>query len=253
MQGWILLHRKFLSNFLWTENRTFSKAEAWIDILFEVRFCEEQDEVMIKNAFITCDRGQSLNSLETWAKRWNWSKSATRRFLLLLKRQKMVLIENVKKTTRLTVCNYETYQSLRIADEPQLKHKRNAVEPQVKPEERRVKKEKKEKKTTPLPPKLDTPEFKKAWGEWTRHRTEIKKKLTPSTKARQLKMLAKYPPSTAIAMIEQSICGGWTGLFELKDNYANGKTTQTGQRQPQGQIDFSKQTSAYGYSASNEE
>jgi len=228
MQGWILLHRKFLSNFLWTENRTFSKAEAWIDILFEVRFCEEQDEVMIKNAFITCDRGQSLNSLETWAKRWNWSKSATRRFLLLLKRQKMVLIENVKKTTRLTVCNYETYQSLRIADEPQLKHKRNAVEPQVKPEERRVKKEKKEKKTTPLPPELDTLEFQKTWREWIQFRIEKKAKLTPSTIKSQLKKLAKLPVETAIAMLEQSISNGWQGIFTVKDE----NLTQTPAEQP---------------------
>ncbi len=141
MDGWILLHRKFLSNFLWTENRTFSKAEAWIDILFQVRFLEEQDKVMIKNALITCDRGQSLNSLDTWATRWNWTKSATRRFLHLLKGDKMILIENVKKTTRLTVCNYETYQLPRIAVETQVKRKRNAGETQVKPEERKVKNE----------------------------------------------------------------------------------------------------------------
>jgi len=224
MLGWILLHRKFLSNFLWTENRIFSKTEAWVDILFQVRYHAETDKVMIKNTLIDCKRGQSLNSLDTWGKRWGWSKSATRRFLQLLKREGMITIENVKKTTRLSVCNYETYQNPRIAVEPQVKRKRNAVEPQVKPEERKGKKAKKEKNTTPLPPELDTPEFLKAWEEWNQHRSEIKKKLTPSTKARQLKMLAKYPPATAAAMIEQSICGGWTGLFELKDNCSKGKT-----------------------------
>lgn len=233
MQGWILLHRKFLSNFLWTENRTYSKAEAWIDILFQVRFHEDQHKAMIKGALIACDRGQSLNSLDTWASRWNWSKSATRRFLLLLKREGMILIENVKKTTRLTVCNYETYQTLRIADEPQVKRKRNAGEPQAEPEERRVKKgikEKKEKKTTQVtfPKELDTPEFHKAWKAWTQHRKELKKTLTPSTMKMQLKKLARLPVSTAMAMLEQSIQNGWTGIFTVKENdYGNGQTTKT--------------------------
>jgi len=128
MQGWISLHRKIQENDLWKEPRVFSRAEAWIDILMEVQHDEKQSETMIKNVIITCDRGQSIKSIQTWAERWTWSVSMTRRFLHLLKREKMVLIENLRKTTRLTVCNYTTYQQKRISNESHLNLKRISLE-----------------------------------------------------------------------------------------------------------------------------
>lgn len=69
-------------------------------------------------------------------------------------------------------------------------------------------------KENPLPPLLDTPEFREAWQSWIVHRSEIKKKLTPSSAARQLKMLAKIGLTRAIACIEHTIEKGWTGLRE---------------------------------------
>ena len=131
MQGWISLHRKFQDNPLWKESRTFSKAEAWIDILMEVRHDEKQDKIMIKNTLITCGRGQSIKSIQTWAERWNWSVSAVRRFMHFLKREGMVTIENLRKTTRLTVCNYSTYQQRRISSESQVNLKRISLESQL--------------------------------------------------------------------------------------------------------------------------
>jgi len=59
----------------------------------------------------------------------------------------------------------------------------------------------------------DSDEFKEAWGEWTEHRREIRKKLTPSTTKKQLAMLAELGPDAAVESIGQSIRNGWTGLF----------------------------------------
>ena len=131
MSGWISLHRKIQDNKLWKEPRVFSKAEAWIDILMEVQHSEKRNEIVIKNTTITCDRGQSIKSIQTWAERWTWSKSAVQRFLKWLKREKMITLENLKKTTRLSVCKYETYQKKRIASESQVNRKRIASESQV--------------------------------------------------------------------------------------------------------------------------
>ena len=44
-------------------------------------------------------------------------------------------------------------------------------------------------KETVFPPELNKPDFLRAWNEWTQHRIEIKKKLTPSTARKQLKLL----------------------------------------------------------------
>lgn len=130
-KGWISLHRKILENPLFTERREFSKFEAWIDILLNVN--HKEADVIIKNEVIKCGRGQSLLSYESWGKRWNWSKSRVSRYLNFIQDMNMIRIENVKKTTRLTVCNYDSYQDSRNTGETQAKRKRNANETQVKP------------------------------------------------------------------------------------------------------------------------
>lgn len=124
LTGWIAVHRKIQGNFLWKKRRVFSKAEAWLDILMEVRHDEKQDKVMLGNVIVTCDRGQSIKSIETWAKRWTWTRSAVQRFLKLLKQEKMIKTENLVKTIRITVCNYETYQNKRIGPESDLNRTR---------------------------------------------------------------------------------------------------------------------------------
>jgi hypothetical protein len=73
--------------------------------------------------------------------------------------------------------------------------------------------------------KLNTPEFMAAWKEWLSYRQESKHKLTERTAVKQLEMLESYEPMIAVAMLNQSILNGWTGIFELKKN-GNGKVTQ---------------------------
>ena len=53
--------------------------------------------------------------------------------------------------------------------------------------------------------------------EWMKYRTEIRKTLKPRTAKSQIKFLKDRPPAEAVAIIEQSIMNGWTGLFELKN------------------------------------
>ena len=129
--GFIPLWRKFQNDPLWKERRKFSKAEAWIDILWEVRHDQKPIEIIIKNTVFVCKRGESLYSLGTWANRWNWSISATRRFLDLLKKVKKIDTQSEQQTTRLIVCNYEKYNYIRNVNEQQMKSKRKVNEKQV--------------------------------------------------------------------------------------------------------------------------
>ena len=129
-KGYIALYRKIQDNKLWKKKRVFSEAEAWIDILMEAQHSEQQQEVLLGMAVIECGYAQSLNSIKTWAKRWGWSMSRVTRFFKLLKNENMIETENVKKTTRLTVCNYSRYDPKRIASELQSNRERNASEKQ---------------------------------------------------------------------------------------------------------------------------
>ncbi|MVM30483.1 hypothetical protein GO755_10600 [Spirosoma sp. HMF4905] len=80
-------------------------------------------------------------------------------------------------------------------------------------------------------------DFKLAWQEWEQFRQEQKKKLTPTSVAKQLKLLANHAEVDAIAVLEQSIRNGWQGLFALKATTqirspANGSSSLTPQTVP---------------------
>jgi len=110
-KGWIALHRKLQDNFLWKEHREFSKAEAWLDILMEAQHSQRPVEVAFGMTALTCNYGESLKSITTWAQRWNWSRNKVYRFFKLLERCGMIVTQSEQVTTRLTVCNYGRYDA----------------------------------------------------------------------------------------------------------------------------------------------
>lgn len=60
-----------------------------------------------------------------------------------------------------------------------------------------------------------------AWRDWCQHRREIKKPLTPTSAARQLKALAENPKDATPA-IYRAITAGWQGLFPDDKKHAAG-------------------------------
>lgn len=143
-QGWIKLHRKLLDNPLWTEKREFSRAECWIDILMNVQHTDEVQEVLIKNKLIECARGESIKSLDTWASRWGMSKSKARRVLNLFQSMNMIVLEDVRVSTRLRVLQFSEYNDPWNGNETEMKRKRNGNETRLNPD-KNVKKVKNER------------------------------------------------------------------------------------------------------------
>jgi hypothetical protein len=174
--GWIKIHRSITEHWLYTEKRKFSKFEAWNDILLNVNFTP--GKTIIKGKLININRGESVLSLETWGKRWNWDKSSVKRFLELLKKDEMIELKNETVTTRLIVCKYDTYQSKENADETPVKRKRNADETHAKPikEEEECKEEKEEKNIPDFQsflnhaltkePNIDEVQLRKKYDAW---------------------------------------------------------------------------------------
>lgn len=104
--GWIWLHRKIREHWIWNDP---VKLKWWLDILMQVNHDKKTVKVNVGLNIIECKRGQTVMSLQHWAERWNVSKGCARHFLDLLQKDNMILRENVKKSTRITVCNYDTY------------------------------------------------------------------------------------------------------------------------------------------------
>lgn len=129
MQGnWITLHRKIKDHWIYSDAE---KLKAWITILIEVNHSPQK--ILIKNEVVEVGRGESAKSLDTWAKLFGkgWNRSKVRRFINVLKTDTMVVTIPTHNTTHLRVCNYDTYQSGRNADETQMKRRRNADETQM--------------------------------------------------------------------------------------------------------------------------
>lgn len=108
MNGWVKLHRKSLDHWLYNESRPHTRREAWEDILLLAN--HENTKVMIEGELIECKTGQSVMSLKSWAKQFKWTIQQVRTFFSLLQKDEMLHIEGLRKTTRVTVCNYVNYQ-----------------------------------------------------------------------------------------------------------------------------------------------
>jgi hypothetical protein len=108
MSGWIKLHRSVKDHWIF-KNESYLKA--WISILIEVN--HKDNVVLIDTDLVNCNRGQSLHSLSKWATIFGkgWSVQKVRTFFELLKKDSMIQTEGLRKTTRLTVCKYDSYQS----------------------------------------------------------------------------------------------------------------------------------------------
>lgn len=144
--NFIRLNRKLFENPIWKERRVFSRAEAWLDLVQLARYSKEPDTVAIKDRIITCNRGQLVKSLVTLGDRWGWSKTKVKRVLDVFKGRNMIELENVTVTTRITLCNYDTYNTVQNANGTQAERKQNASGTQPSTEEESSKKEERKKK-----------------------------------------------------------------------------------------------------------
>ena len=108
MNGWIKLHRSLKSHWIDESNRPRTYREAWEDILLTVNW--ESKKVLVVNQLIDCEEGQSLNSLQSWAKLFNWTIAKVRHFFNLLEKDEIITLEGLQYTTRLTVCKWCIYQ-----------------------------------------------------------------------------------------------------------------------------------------------
>lgn len=118
--SWIKLYRSSLDHWLFTEYRPLTRQEAWIRILLTVNY--DYSKSLIKGQIYECKPGQSLLSLESWARNFVWSVQQVRTFFKLLEADGMVKTEGLQYTTRLTVCNWDSYQSI-VTDEEQADNK----------------------------------------------------------------------------------------------------------------------------------
>lgn len=152
MDYYIPISRRLFEHQFWCEERTYSRFEAWLDLIQSARF--EDTKQLIGNRMIEVKRGQALVSLRFLAGRWQWSTKKVNSFLDLLIQDKMIIKETPKETgqTVITICNYDKYNETSEKRKQQKKQEGNTKETPRKHQGNENNKEYKEKKDNNIPP-----------------------------------------------------------------------------------------------------
>jgi len=114
LSGWIKLHRQLLGHWIFSFKNP-DKALAWVFLVTSANHC--CGEVLIKGRIKKVDRGQLAMSQLTLQDKFNWSQNKLKRFLKLLKNERMIDYKTDDLTTIITICNYDSFQGSDKEDE----------------------------------------------------------------------------------------------------------------------------------------
>lgn len=105
--GFLKLERQFFDHWLWEEDRPYSKAEAWIDLLRLAAFkpCRK----LVKGQLLHVPRGSLIASERFLSNRWNRGRSWVRTFIVMLASEGMVQTADNCGQTMITLLNYDRY------------------------------------------------------------------------------------------------------------------------------------------------
>ena len=112
--GWIKIVRDIRNHWIWHDPKRF---QWWIDLLLLANF--EDTKAMINSQLVEIHRGQLIWSQRSLARRWMTTPKTVRKFIRQLESDQMVVIKtdqkelykNTLRCPRLTICNYDRYQS----------------------------------------------------------------------------------------------------------------------------------------------
>lgn len=150
-KGFIKLNRGFFENPFWKEERIYSLAEAWIDLIQSARFEVAPTKIVCGMKTLTINRGELRASQRYLSKRWNWSVGKVNRFIKLLEDERMIERRHEHSETIVKLCKYDTYNDFKSdemnsngnANGTQTEHRRNTD--RYKEEESKESKEREER------------------------------------------------------------------------------------------------------------
>lgn len=127
-KGYFMIDRGLLEHFIWTEDKPFSRGQAWVDLIGRANW--KATERWSGAELVKVKRGQLLTSEGALAERWGWSRGKVRRYLDALEKAEMIVKNSTAKGTAIFLENYAKYQSPRptdgTANEQQTDRKRTA-------------------------------------------------------------------------------------------------------------------------------
>lgn len=132
MEDFVPLQRSFFAHYLWAEERVFSRAEAWLDLVSLAAY--QPHKRMVAGVLVAVERGGIVATERFLSDRWKWSRTKVRAFTDLLKSDGMISVKKDHETTVLILCNYEKYNTAQTGKRPQKNQRETTGEP---PEDQR--------------------------------------------------------------------------------------------------------------------
>jgi len=215
VDGWVSISRKLTEHWLWGD-KPFTKGQAWIDLILLVN--HEDNEFLHGNQITMVKRGSRITSIKKLADRWGWSRKKVFDFLNVLEKEQMLVKNSNTKETLVTIVKYEDYQNSRNTKETPKKRKGNT-------EETPKSTNNNENNDNNILSKdnkrfVDDQLLNQAILDFIEFRSskQMKAPLTDHGIDLMIKNLGELSNDipTQIAIINQSIVGGWKGLFPLK-------------------------------------
>ncbi|MCT4665641.1 MAG: hypothetical protein N4A45_10445 [Flavobacteriales bacterium] len=159
--AFVKLDREYFNSPFWNEERVYSKAEAWLDLLEQARF--EASTELINGKAIELEIGEIPVSIRYLEKRWKWGNTKVRNFMKLLIKQRYATQRTTQGQSLLSVTKSEVNKKHKEGDNTpnntsatHRQHNDNTKEKNIRSKELKkviVEKEKKKRKTF-SPPSL---------------------------------------------------------------------------------------------------
>ncbi len=110
MCGWIKIHRDIAKHWIFQDAEKF---KWWIDLIMMAS--HEDHRTVVGDSIVVIQRGQMSVSLSFLSARWGRSKEKVLSFLRLLESDNMIKRVADRKSTTITICNYDSYQDVETA------------------------------------------------------------------------------------------------------------------------------------------
>lgn len=105
----LMLSRGYFDHALWTEERVYSRAEAWLDLVRMAAW--NGHKRLIGVTMIDIPRGGIVAAERFLSDRWMWSRTKVRAFIDLLESERMVTRKKDQGISVISLCNYERFNT----------------------------------------------------------------------------------------------------------------------------------------------
>jgi DNA-binding transcriptional MocR family regulator len=140
----------------------FTRMQAWIDLLLLANHSGQY--FYIRGNRVDVKRGEVAHSMESLAQRWRWSRGKVLRYISQLENSQMIVQQKSHVITKLSITNYNTYQSDGTTDST-TDGQQTVQQTDTNKNDKNDKNENKERETRTQQPKSTNPDYIK-FNNW---------------------------------------------------------------------------------------